>query len=264
MTIYRHALAALLTMLLASPALTHDTWVETNTNLVRVDDVMHVDLMLGNHGNHHRDFKLAGRVDPQHIRFEWIAPDEQRTDLKPRLHDLGTESNPAYWTARLQPDAPGLHRVVCLDDKIVHYAPQRSIKSAKTFFLASESLDEVFAPQAGFDESLGHPLELVLKTDPASLAQGQPIEVQLLYEDEPLADTRLSFIPRGVELQREFDEQYERRTDQQGRVSFTPEQANVYLIVAHHEDPEAAGEGYDATKYSATITVRVSAVTASD
>ncbi|HEX7011041.1 MAG TPA: DUF4198 domain-containing protein, partial [Phycisphaeraceae bacterium] len=236
MRIRQYLVSLLFTALLVAPSLAHDTWVEPNTNLVRVGDVVHVNLMLGNHGNHHRDFKLAGKVDPQHIRLELIEPDGRRTDLKPRLYDLGTESNPAYWTVRIQPEQPGVHRVVCLGDEIVHYAPIRSIKSAKTFFIASESLDEVPAAEAGFDEPEGHPLELILKTDPTVLAAGQPIQVQLLYQGQPLEDTRVSFIPRGVPLQGEFDERYERMTGEQGLASLTPEQANIYLIVAHHED----------------------------
>jgi uncharacterized GH25 family protein len=56
---------ALLLLSLCSLALAHDTWIQTNTNLVRVGDAVSVDLMLGNHGNDHRDFKIAGKVDPE-------------------------------------------------------------------------------------------------------------------------------------------------------------------------------------------------------
>ncbi|MGZ3489481.1 MAG: DUF4198 domain-containing protein, partial [Isosphaeraceae bacterium] len=37
---------------LATPvaALAHDTWVQTNSSIVRTGDVVHIDLMLGNHG----------------------------------------------------------------------------------------------------------------------------------------------------------------------------------------------------------------------
>ncbi|MEX2672138.1 MAG: DUF4198 domain-containing protein, partial [Phycisphaeraceae bacterium] len=248
----RSCFAALLMLLLTSPAFAHDTWVEPHTNLVRVGEVLYVDLMLGNHGNHHRDFKLAGKVDPQHITLERIGPDGQSTDLKPRLCDLGTESNPGHWRAQVQLQTAGLHMVVCLDDKVVHYAPTRSVKSAKTFFLASERLDEVSAEALNFDRVLGHPLELVPRTDPVTpMGPGEPLAVQLLFHGEPLAGTRVSFIPRGVQLQGHFDERYERHTDEQGHATFTPEQANVYLVVAYHEDPEASGEGYTSTKYSA-------------
>ena len=47
-------------LLLATAAGAHDTWVQTNANVVRAGDAVHVQLMLGNHGNDHRDFKLAG------------------------------------------------------------------------------------------------------------------------------------------------------------------------------------------------------------
>ncbi|MFW6060113.1 MAG: DUF4198 domain-containing protein, partial [Phycisphaeraceae bacterium] len=149
----KHApwLTCLLLLALAMPASGHDTWVEPNTNLVRVDDVVHLALMLGNHGNHHRDFKLAGKVDPEHISLDLIAPDGERSDLKPRLRDRGAKPDRGYWSARIQPRTPGLYLVSCLDDKIVHYAPKRSIKSAKTFFLASDSLDKLPSEAAGFD-----------------------------------------------------------------------------------------------------------------
>ncbi|MGH7138544.1 MAG: DUF4198 domain-containing protein, partial [Pirellulales bacterium] len=42
-----------------SPAGAHDTWVQTNTNVIRAGDVVFVDFFLGNHGNDHRDFKMA-------------------------------------------------------------------------------------------------------------------------------------------------------------------------------------------------------------
>ncbi len=256
------SLCLLPALLLAAPALAHDTWVQPNANLVRSGDVMHVDLMLGNHGNHHRDFQLAGKVDPMHIRLELIAPGGERTDLEPHLRDLGTESNPAYWSVAVQTDRPGLYTVACLDDKVVHYAPARSIKSAKTFFVASETLDAVPPADTGFGEPLGHPLELVLKTDPAALAPSQPIQVQLLYEGQPLTEARVSFIPRGAKLQGEFDERYERRTDEEGVAMFEPTEATYHLIVAHHDAPEKGGDGYKSTKYSATVVLYVPAVRA--
>ncbi len=52
----------ILVLALASSALAHDTWVETNTNLIRTGDAVYVDLKLGNHGNDHRDFKLASPI----------------------------------------------------------------------------------------------------------------------------------------------------------------------------------------------------------
>ena len=49
-------------MALSIPANAHDTWVEVNSAEVRLGQVVHVDLKLGNHGNNHRDFKLASKI----------------------------------------------------------------------------------------------------------------------------------------------------------------------------------------------------------
>ena len=71
-------------LLFCRAALGHDTWVQTHSNVVRVGDVAYVDLMLGNHGNNHRDFKLAGKPDLECSTLEIIAPDQTRYDLKER------------------------------------------------------------------------------------------------------------------------------------------------------------------------------------
>lgn len=59
----------------------HDTWVQTNTNIIRSGDSVYVDLMHGNHGNGHRDFKLANKVDLSKATLECVAPDHTY-DLK--------------------------------------------------------------------------------------------------------------------------------------------------------------------------------------
>jgi uncharacterized GH25 family protein len=75
----------------------------------------------------------------------------------------------------------------------------------------------------------------------------------------PLADARISFIPRGTTLAEGFDSTYERHTDSKGLASFEPKEANLYLVAVHHETDEK-GKGYDSTKYGATLTVLVPAI----
>jgi hypothetical protein len=55
------SLAFAIFWILPASTLAHDACVQTNTNLVREGDAVHIDLMLGNHGNAHPDFRLAGR-----------------------------------------------------------------------------------------------------------------------------------------------------------------------------------------------------------
>jgi uncharacterized GH25 family protein len=254
-------IAILVVGALAGVAVAHDTWVQTNTNLVRVGDVVHVDLMLGNHGNDHRDFKLAGKPDLEKVTLAVIAPDGHTHDLKPTAVDLGLAPKEGYWTAKFRPSAPGMYVVAQASDAVVSYAPTRSIKSGKAMFVATKRLDAVPADNPGFDLALGHPLELVPKTNPVTpMGPGTTLKVQLLYKGKPLADHRVSFIPRGVTLAEGFDARYERKTDADGIASFEPPDANYYLVVAHHADDSAAGDRYTSTKYSAPLTVYVPAV----
>jgi uncharacterized GH25 family protein len=132
----------------------------------------------------------------------------------------------------------------------------RSFRSAKAYFLASDSLDKVI-PGTGFDKPLGHAIELVPDANPvAPMGPGTPIKVRLLFAGKPLPGVTVSFIPRGVTLKEGTDADYDRTTDTDGRASFTPKTGNYYLVAAHHSRDEK-GDGYDERKYTATLTVLV-------
>lgn len=250
-----------LVALCASIALAHDTWVQTNTNIVRVGDAIYIDLMLGNHGNDHRDFKLAGKVDPAAVTLSVIAPDGKTHDLKPSLADLGYAPKEGYWTTRFLTDQPGLYTIAQTSDAVVSYAPTRSVKSGKTFFVAGKSMDAVPIDNPGFDKPLGHALELVPLTNPVTpMGPGTVLRVKLLFKGKPVAGETISFIPRGQALKEGFDDRFERKTDSDGVATFEPKEANYYLVVAHRSDDTEGGEGYTSTKYSATMSLFVPAI----
>jgi uncharacterized GH25 family protein len=253
-----HLIGLAAALLLAGAAAAHDTWVQTNTSVVRVGDNIHIDLMLGNHGNDHRDFKLASKIDLEGCTLQVLDPDGKRFDLKERLADVGYTPKEGFWTARFAGASPGLYVVAHTSDRVASYAPVRSVKSAKTFFVVSKSLDRVPQENPGFDKPLGHTLELVPETNPVTpMGPDTPIKVRLLYRGKPLAGATVSFIPRGETLTEGFDKRYERKTDEQGRASFTPKEGNYYLVVAHREEPDESGKDYKSTKYSATLAVLV-------
>lgn len=236
----------------------HDSWVETNTNIVRVGDAVRIDAMLGNHGNDHRDFKIAGKLPLKGTKISVIAPGGGLTDLKPQLRDTGLAENEGFWTTNFIAAKAGLYCVAHSFDAVASYAPVRSVKSAKTFFLASPSLDRVAMFPPGFNRVLGHPLELVPQASTvAPMGVGTPLRVRLLWKGKPLANAVVSFLPRGAQLKATFDARYERRTNASGDASFEPSSANTYLVVAHLEDKTAKGAGYDSTKYSAALSVFV-------
>ena len=249
-------LVALIFCGVAAVAMAHDTWLQTNTNVVRTGDAVHVDLMLGNHGNAHRDFKLASKTKLDDCKLEVIAPDGKQYDLKESLIDNGYSPQEGFWSAKVVTSQPGLYIVAYTLDTVHHRT--RGVKGAKVLFVASDSLDKVSSEIPGFDKPSGHLLELVPETNPVTpMGPGKAIKVRLLYKGKPLADTRVSFIPRGEVLSGDFDKNFERLTDNEGRATFIPKTGNYYLVVARHIEPEQKGDGYDKTSYSAALTVLV-------
>jgi len=236
----------------------HDTWVQTNTNIVRSGDVVHVDLMLGNHGNDHREFKLAGKTSLAGTTLNVVAPDGKVHDLKERLVDVGSSANEGFWSARHVARDPGLYVVAHQRDAIVNHGGKvRSIKSGKAFFVASKSLDTVSTDNPGFDRELGHPLEIIPDGNPVTPMEiDVPILIKVLFKGQPLKNARVSFIPRGQTLAEKFDADYERTTNSNGRCSYVPKLGTYHLIVVRHTTEEK-GTDYDSTSYSATLTVLV-------
>ncbi|MBL9090565.1 MAG: DUF4198 domain-containing protein [Planctomycetaceae bacterium] len=247
---------AVFAVLNVTVASAHDTWVQTNGNIVRTRDAVYVDLMLGNHGNDHRDFKQAGKVQLDPCTLDVIDPSGKTYDLKPAAIDTGYTPSEGHWSAKFVPTVPGLYTV---SHKVESkYLTTRSIKSGKCYFVADENLDKVPAATVGFDRRLGHALELTLESHPVTpMGPGQAIKVRVFYKDHPAVGFRVSFIPRGVTLAEGFDEKFERTTDDEGRASFTPLEGNYYLIAAHREEPKESGDGFDKTKYCATICIHV-------
>ncbi|VTR92601.1 Uncharacterized protein OS=Blastopirellula marina DSM 3645 GN=DSM3645_18426 PE=4 SV=1: DUF4198 [Gemmata massiliana] len=256
----RSSLAAVLALaLLGIPAIAHDTWVQTNAHIIRTGDAVHIDLLLGNHGNDHRDFKIAGKLPIESVgALVVVGPDGKSYDLKPDLADLGYAPKEGFHTAKFAPAKAGLYVAAQSSDTVVnHGKPVRAVRSAKTYFVVSNSLDKVPANLTGFDKPLGHKLELVPEVNPvAPMGPGTALKVKLLLAGKPLAGARVSFIPRGVALKEGTDPVYDRTTDKDGRASFTPKTGNYYLVVAHHETDEK-GDKYEATKFAATLTVFV-------
>ena len=239
----------------------HDTWLQVSPRLVHPDDVVHVDLFLGNHGNEHRDFKIAGKLGSlEGVKVGVIGPDGRTTDLKADMVDLGYAPKEGFWSARFVPATAGLHCVALYREGVRHGA--MGFKGGKTYFLAAESLDAPAKPDEktleAIRQPLGHPLELVLESHPVlGSGPGKPITVRLLLKGKPLADQVVSFIPRGTTLAEGFDPAYERKTDAEGRCSFVPKEGNLMLVVTHLERPEEKGEGYEKSAYAATLVLDV-------
>ncbi|OWU66122.1 MAG: cobalt ABC transporter substrate-binding protein, partial [Armatimonadetes bacterium Cent15-Ar3] len=71
----RRVLGLILGLALMSQALAHDIWIEANQTLVRLGEQVNLALMLGNHGNHHRDFKLASKIPAGQQSLRVLTPE---------------------------------------------------------------------------------------------------------------------------------------------------------------------------------------------
>jgi len=239
-------------------SIAHDTWVQTNTNVIRTGDGVHIDLMLGNHGNDHRDFKLASKIGLDGASLVVHAPLGKKFDVASRLVDVGYTPKEGFWSTKFSATEPGLYLVEHAIDRIVdHGKPTRSVKSAKTFFVVAQSMGKIPHEHPGYDKVLGHPLEIVADANMVTpMGPEVPIRVKVLFKGKPLSDARVSFVPRGKTLAEGFDVNYERKTNENGRCFFTPKDGNYYLVVVHHKTDEK-GKEYESTSYSATMTVFV-------
>lgn len=237
-------------------ATAHDTWVETNSALIRQGDYVFVDLKLGNHGNDHRDFKLASKITLAPCQLSVICPDGKSVDLKSGIIDTGYAPKEGYWSNRFVAKESGLYVVSHTLDTV--HGTTRGIKSGKTYFQVSQQLDAVPDIHTGFDKPLGHAMELVPLTNPVTdMAPDRPIRVKLIYQTKPLSGARVSFIPRGVTLAEGFDKDHEAITDSEGVASYTPKEGSVLLVVVHHPVADQKGDGFEKTQYTATLTISV-------
>lgn len=233
----------------------HDTWVETGTLQIRTGEYLYVDLRLGNHGNNHRDFKLASKISLAPCELSVTGPTGSQTDLKSKLVDLGSAEKEGYWTSRYVARESGVYEV--LHELSTFHGKTRAIKSAKTYFVASEANDR--KPIRGQENIKPHGLglEFLLETPVEQISAGAPIRLKLLRNGKPVAGTLVSFVPRGVTLSADEDATYELKTESDGSVEFTPTEGNLILAVAHFVAEDEKGEGFDKTSYGATIVLAV-------
>lgn len=251
--VFKNALMALSLLMSSSLAYAHDTWVEAGPLNGRSGEYVYVNLMLGNHGNQHRDFRLASKITLAPCSLHVFRPDGQADDIKPAIIDMGSAEKEGFWTARYEPQASGVHEVVHTLDTL--HGTIRAVKSAKTYFVVEPAGRRL--QQSALPAAHGYGLELLLHTKVAELAAGTEVRLQVLRSGQSLPEARVTFVPRGTVLQGDFDEQHERTSDADGFVSYVPAAGNVYLAIVHAVAAEESGEGYGKTHYSAAMVLPI-------
>ena len=261
----------------AATVVAHDGWVQTNVTRTFQGEMVYLDLQFGNHGNMHRDYRIyPSKWDKTKSMF-WLHPPEgEPVDFIKDVVDIGADTpvkfcdgattyidKNGYLVASFLAEQQGLYIVDVEQDTVVSYAPERSIKCAKAMVgsVAPSAEGNYGASLSGFDAVLGQIFEIVPKSDPTNLAVGDALTFQVLFKGRPLADAEVSIIPRGKTLpEMGQPNPYDKMTDPNGMVSYTFDEANYHLIVAHHDTDEAGtldGKTYTNTKYTADLTAIV-------
>ncbi|RJX39459.1 DUF4198 domain-containing protein [Paenibacillus pinisoli] len=254
-------LAAVLTVSAAIPVFAHDGWSQTNSPIVAPGQVSYVELMLGNHSNEHKSYRIAGQWSTDTSKVFVTTPGGVKSDITGTRFYTGeaaTETEPAvnnYFVASFKSNTPGAYIVSVEGDSIFKHGGtgSRTLRSAKSFVAVSDIpvIDRVKALQ-GFSKQVSPDrAELIPLFNPAAVTAGEEVSIQLLLKGEPLADTNVDIIRRSN------SEPTELVTDKDGKIAFKAGAADYYLVRAKPATKEAKDGEYDQTSYEATMTFTV-------
>ncbi|MGG4392865.1 DUF4198 domain-containing protein [Paenibacillus thiaminolyticus] len=251
-------LGTLLSFTLAVPAFAHDGWSQTNSPVIGAGEVAYVDMMLGNHSNEHRSYRIAGQWSTDSSKVYVMNPAGKKidiTDTRFYTGEAATETEPAlnnYFVSSFSSSQPGAYIVSVEGDSIFKGADtgSRTLRSAKSFVAVMDiptmkraSMLIGFQRQVSPDRA-----ELVPLFNPAAAQANTSAEVQLLLKGKPLADTEVSLIRRSD------SEAVTVKTDAKGVAKFKLGGADYYLLRAKPATNEKREGEYDTVSYEATMT----------
>lgn len=133
-----------------------------------------------------------------------------------------------------------------VNQKTVHEVYRRYAKSLLAVSGRSDNFD--------FKKPLGLRLEILPLTSPYSLKKDQVLEVQLLYENRPLAGAQIMAMSKTKPK-----DQIVQRTDRAGRARFVLSHADVWLMNAVHMIPAPADAKADWESFWASLTFATTA-----
>ncbi|MGO4370834.1 DUF4198 domain-containing protein [Paenibacillus sp. MCAF20] len=255
------ALVAVLTLGAAVPVFAHDGWSQTNTPIVAPGQVSYVELMLGNHSNDHKSYRIAGQWSPDTTKVFVTTPAGVKSDITGTRFYAGeaaTETEPAvnnYFVTSFKSNVPGAYVVSAEGDTVFAHGgvASRTLRSAKSFVAVGDiPVAERVKSLTGFSKQVSPDrAELVPQFNPAAVAPSEQVSVQLLLKGKPLADTAVDLIRRSN------SESLELTTDAKGIVTFTTGAADYYLLRAKPVTTEGKEGEYTSTNYEATMTFTV-------
>ena len=250
-------------LMIAAPAFAHDSWIEISPALIEKGQPVSVQMMLGNHSNQHRSFRIAGKWAPQYTKLSVIDPKGNESEITSQLVDLGEDEEKVppkgikgFYMAPFTPKEEGLHLVLAKEERILQHGdgPKfRSIKLAKNAFGAF-SAPTVSAARnlKGFDRASGveQSLEIIPLTNPLGVYAGGSITLEIRHKGKPASGKVVSLLQRMEGAASVVD----LTTNDRGRVTFNVPKPDLYLTrVKLDEDGEKIEGQYEKSTYEATF-----------
>jgi uncharacterized GH25 family protein len=256
-------------LILPHAATAHDGWVEISPSIVEKNQSATIALLLGNHSNEHKSYRIAGKWDQKYTTLVVIDPQGKTNSLTERLIDLGEDDDKVgpkgpkgFFLAQFVPKHDGLYLAVARQTRTVQQGdgPKLvTVRVAKTAF-ASFEVPTVAAAKnlKGFDHMIGgdDAVEFIPLDNPLTIFSAGTVNLELRRKGKPIP------IPgQVITLVRRIDgpaSVQEHTTDERGRVTFTVGPADSYLarVQIDEETPRPDGQK-DKASYESTYVFQV-------
>lgn len=257
------AAALTVTMLIgAIPASAHMGWTQTNTPIVAMGDNAYVELLVGNHTNEHRSYRVDANWGSMKHNTYVFTPSGEKVDISGTEFYTG-ENDPSVknsninneYIASFNAQEPGAYIISSQGESIASYSgyPALTKRSAKSFVAVSDIVAQQRVQSLkGFQRQVSPDrAEWIPLFNPAAVKPGQTLKAQYLVRGVPMADVHVNVIRRSTK------EALDLTTDKDGVVTYTAGAADYYLVAAKPEVKEKVEGQYDAINFEATMTYAV-------
>jgi uncharacterized GH25 family protein len=263
---FRLAIGSLFVLCLTKPAFAHDGWVEVPA-IVEKGQPVTIALMLGNHTNEHKSYRLAGKWNPKFTKLMVIDPSGMMNDITSALTDLGEDEEntgpkgpKGFHIATFTPKTEGVHIVLAREEQVLQHGDEprfRSVRSARSAFTALRTPRVMEGKKsAGFGSifAIDNLMEIVPVSNPIAVTQDDRVTLELRYKGKPFPNQIMSIVGRL----KGFASVQDLTTDEKGQVRITAGAADSYLVRVKFDERSERKEGqYDLSSYEATYVFQV-------
>ena len=263
---YCLAIGSFFVLSLTEPASAHVGWIEVPA-IVEKGQPVTIALMLGNHTNEHKSYRLAGKWNPKFTKLMVIEPSGKINDITASVIDLGEDEEKTgpkgpkgFHIATFTPKTEGVHTVLAREEQVLQHGDEpkfRSIRSARSAFTALQTPRVVEGKKStGFGRTfaIDNLMEIVPISNPIAVTQNDRVTLELRYKGNPFPNQIVTIVGRldGPASVQDLT------TDEKGRVRIAAGAADSYLARAKFDERSERKEGqYDLSSYEATYVFQV-------